>query len=107
MRDIDAEKTWFVGLDEAERVTALGLMAFYLTLAGREFSLETEARAIAAKWVALNELQHTLTSEIVASIRNQPHYPAETLWSVLSDKAATGSLETALARAFKFARRAE
>jgi hypothetical protein len=107
MRDIAAEKTWFVGLDEAERVTALGLIAFYLTLTGREFSLETEDRVIAAKWAALNELQHTLTSEIVASIKNQPHYPAEVLWKVLSDKAAAGSLDTALARAFKFARRAE
>jgi hypothetical protein len=87
-------------------VTALGLMAFYLTLTGREFSLETQDRAIAAKWAALNEL-HALTSELVASIRNQPHYPAETLWNVLSDKAAAGSLETALVRAFEFARRAE
>jgi hypothetical protein len=35
-------KRWFLGLDEAERATALGEVAFYLTLTGRDLSLQLQ-----------------------------------------------------------------
>lgn len=96
-------KHHFLGRPAAEQQVFLASVAFELTVAFRGLLLDLQGSELVRALTGVNELQHTLTSQIGALCSGSSRYPDDVFWQILSEKAAMYGLTEPLDRALTFA----
>lgn len=96
-------KEHFIDRPAAGQQMFLASVAFDLTVAFRGLLLDLDGSELIRALTGVNELQHTLTSQIGALGSGSSRYPDDLLWQILHEKAAIYGLTEALDRALTFA----
>jgi hypothetical protein len=99
----ESAKRQFLSLADADKQIFLARISLELTIVGRAQVLDHRGDQLIAALSGLNELQHTLSSQIAALGAGAARYPDDVFWSVLCEKAATYSISDALDKAIRFA----
>ena len=93
----------FASLTRAGKQLFLAHLGFDLAISARALVLDRSVEDALAAMAGLNELQHTLMSQIGALGIDAERYPDDVFWAVLDETAAIHSIEGALNSAIAFA----
>jgi hypothetical protein len=100
--DIDKVISLYADLDDYQKVDLLARVASYLTVAFRDLAYsQPNAPEAFYKLQGLNELQHHLTSQLLAHFhRDEARYPDDVFIRILTEKARHYGVSSCLSLSF-------
>jgi hypothetical protein len=104
MKSDDELRSWYLTLPDSDKQIFLSFVSWQLTIHGRCFGLDLTGIEQINAFKGLNELQHQISSHVVAIGLRQERYPDEVFWNILNEKAAFYGILAHLKQSFDFAR---
>jgi hypothetical protein len=97
---IDQVVSRFGPMSPEDQAKALGGVSYHFTIIGREVSLQGSCQEQRDKLVALNELQHKLTSQALAILQGAKRYSDRDFIAVLESMSTQTGMSQFLLAAF-------